>query len=121
MVLVPYGLYLTFSSFLCPTTCLPSFLPLSSLATFLGTSFNPLMGVISVIAATLHIGEAVLAWILASAYYHLNSLTVLLWTLNVFFFGIFGFWPLAFPQVFQDVKSTYCSLPGATCFHTELA
>ena len=27
MILVPYGLYLTFASYLCPTTCLPSFLP----------------------------------------------------------------------------------------------
>ena len=58
MVLVPYGLYLTFASYLCPTTCLPSFLPLAPLATFLGTSFPLLMGTVSAISVSLHIGEA---------------------------------------------------------------
>ena len=53
----------------------------------------------SAIAAALHVGEAVQAFFLASLQYNLNPLVVLLWTLNVFFFGIFGFWPLAFPQV----------------------
>ena len=53
----------------------------------------------SAIAAALHVGEAVQALFLASLQYNLNPLVVLLWTLNVFFFGIFGFWPLAFPQV----------------------
>ena len=52
----------------------------------------------SAIAAALHVGEAVQAFFLASLQYNLNPLVVLLWTLNVFFFGIFGFWPLAFPQ-----------------------
>ena len=53
----------------------------------------------SAIAAALHVGEAVQAFVLASLQYNLNPIVVLLWTLNVFFFGIFGFWPLAFPQV----------------------
>ena len=53
----------------------------------------------SAIAAALHVGEAVQAFFLASYHYNLNPLVVLLWTLNVLFFGIFGFWPLAFPQV----------------------
>ena len=53
----------------------------------------------SAIAAALHVGEAVQAFFLASLQYNLNPLVVLLWTLNVFFFGIFGFWPLAFPLV----------------------
>jgi len=74
----------------------------------------------SAIAAALHVGEAVQAFFLASLQYNLNPLVVLLWTLNVFFFGIFGFWPLAFPQVFQDNKATYCSLPGSLCFNTDL-
>lgn len=119
MVLVPYGLYLTFTSYLCPS-CLPSSLPLGPLATFLGTNFNFLMGVISAIAAALHVGEAVQAWYLASVFYGLSRTSVILWTLNVFFFGIFGFWPLAFPQVFQDNKSLYCNLPLAKCFNTDL-
>jgi len=119
-VLVPYGLYLTFASFICPEKCLPGFLPLAPLAIFLGTNFNLLMGIISAIAAALHVGEAVQAFFLASLQYNLNPLVVLLWTLNVFFFGIFGFWPLAFPQVFQDNKATYCSLPGSLCFNTDL-
>ena len=54
---------------------------------------------LSAIAAALHVGEAIQAFFLASFQYNLNPLVVLLWTLNVFFFGIFGFWPLAFPQV----------------------
>ena len=117
MILVPYGLYLTFASYLCPTTCLPSFLPLASLATTLGTTLNPLMGVVSAVAAGLHVAEAVKAYYLASSVYGLNSVTVLLWTLNVFLFGIFGFWPLAFPDFFYSVSDFYCSLPGAACFN----
>ena len=66
MVLVPYGLFLTFSSFLCPSTCVPSFLPLSSLASYLGTNYNFLMGSISAVAAALHVGEAIQAWYLSS-------------------------------------------------------
>merc|ERR1719318_1199488 len=59
MLLVPYGLFLTFSSFLCPSTCIPSSLPL-------GTHANFLMGSISAVAAALHVGEAVQAWYLSS-------------------------------------------------------
>ena len=117
MILVPYGLYLTFASYLCPTTCLPSFLPLAPLATFLGTSFPLLMGTLSAVAGSLHIGEAVQAWHLARNVYSLNSVTVSLWTFNVFFFGIFGFWPLAFPDLFYSVRDVYCAVPGASCFN----
>ena len=96
----------------------------------------------SAIAAALHVGEAVQAFFLASFQYNLNPLVVLLWTLNVFFFGIFGFWPLAYPQVaidndhdcgdrdvlhwtifiqvFQDNKATYCAIPGSLCFNTDI-
>lgn len=117
MILVPYGLYLTFSSYLCPTTCLPSWLPLAGLATLLGTQLNLLMGIISLVAASLHVGEAALAWQLSRNVYNLNPTTVALWTLNVFFFGIFGFWPLAFPDKFYSVSDTYCQLPGAACYN----
>ena len=116
MILVPYGLYLTFSSYLCPTTCLPSFLPLASLATFLGTQFNLIMGILSLVAAGLHVFEAALAWNLATVY-QLNPTTSLLWVVNVFLFGIFGFWPLAFPDIFYSVDEVYCQLPGAACFN----
>ena len=117
MILVPYGLYLTFASYLCPTTCLPSFLPLATLATFLGTSFPLLMGALSAVAGSLHIGEAIQAWHLARNVYSLNSIAVSLWTFNVLFFGIFGFWPLAFPDIFYSVRETYCAIPGALCFN----
>lgn len=117
MILVPYGLYLTFASYLCPTTCLPAFLPLAPLATLLGTSFPLLMGTLSAVAGSLHIGEAVQAWHLARNVYGLNSVTVSLWTFNVFFFGIFGFWPLAFPDHFYLVRDVYCAVPGASCFN----
>ncbi len=43
-IIVPYALYLTFSSYLCPVTCLPPFLPLAPLLTSLGTSFPLVMG-----------------------------------------------------------------------------
>ena len=43
-IIVPYALYLTFSSYLCPLTCLPPFLPLAPLLTSLGTSFPLMMG-----------------------------------------------------------------------------
>ena len=115
VVLVPYGLYLTFASYLCPTTCLPSSLPLAPLATFLGTNFNFLMGSISAVAAALHVGEAVQAYYLARYFYHLNPLTVILWTINVFFFGIFGFFPLAFPDLFYFISDEYCRLPTVIC------
>ena len=115
MILVPYGLYLTFTSFLCPTTCLPSWLPLAPLATYLGTNFNFLMGAISAVAAALHLGEAVQAYYLARYFYHLNPLTVILWTINVFFFGIFGFFPLAFPDLFYFISDEYCRLPTVIC------
>ena len=117
MVLVLYGLFLTFTSFICPLTCIPFSLPLGSFATFLGTNFNFLMGIISAIAAALHVGEAILAWYFSLFIYRLNTLSIILWTLNVFLFGIFGFWPLAFPELFYSVSDEYCSLPGASCFN----
>ena len=117
MILVPYIVYLTLGSFLCPTTCLPSFLPLAPLATLLGTSFPLLMGTLSAVAGSLHIGEAIQAWHLARNVYSLNSIAVSLWTFNVLFFGIFGFWPLAFPDIFYSVRETYCAIQGALCFN----
>ena len=115
MVLVPYGLYLTFTSYLCPT-CLPASLPAAPLARWLGTNANFLMGLVSAVAAALHVGEAAQAWFLASRVYRLHSTAVALWTLNVFLFGIFGFWPLAFPDIFYFVSEFYCDIPGAACF-----
>ena len=82
MVLVPYGLFLTFSSFLCPSTCIPSFLPLGFLATYLGTNYKIRMGSISAVAAALHVGEAIQAWYLSSIIYRLNRLPIILWTLK---------------------------------------
>ena len=118
MILVPYIVYLTFASFLCPTTCLPSFLPLAPLATLLGTSFPLLMGTLSAMIGILHIGVyPIQAWHLATNVYSLNSVTVSLWIVNVFLFGIFGFWPLAFPDIFYLVRDTYCAIPGASCFN----
>ena len=118
MILVPYGLYLTFASYLCPTTCLPSFLPLAPLVTLLGTSFPLLMGTLSAMIGILHIGVyPIQAWHLATNVYSLNSVTVSLWIVNVFLFGIFGFWPLAFPDIFYSVRETYCAIQGALCFN----
>ena len=107
VVLVPYGLYLTFSSALCPASCLPAALPLAPLAAQHGTAAPGLMRGLSLVAAALHLGEAAEAWRLASSVYSLHSATAALWTLNVFLFGIFGFWPLAFPDLFYSVREDF--------------
>ena len=119
LVLVPYGLYLLFSSYLCPLTCLPSWLPLASMASFLGTQFKLAMGLIILVTMAWHAKDAVLAWHLANNIYHLSPPTVAVWILSVVFFGIFGYWPLAFPDIFFSVSDTYCKIPGAICFNIQ--
>ena len=73
------------------------------------------MGALSAVAAALHVGEAVQAFYLANYHYGLNPLTVVLWTVNTFFFGIFGFFPLAFPSLFYYFSDEYCRLPTIIC------
>ena len=46
-----------------------------------------------------------------------DQITVALQTLNALAFGIFGFWPLAFPDLFYSVAPKYCTLPLAGCFN----
>jgi len=117
MVLIPYGLFLTFTSFLCPLCLLPlAPLPLAPLATFLGLKFNSLMGILSFVAASLHIGEAIQAFEIANVY-GLSLTSTLLWTANTLAFGIFGMWPLAFVDFFYSVSDTYCQFPGSSCFN----
>ena len=63
MVWFSYLLWLTFEYYLCPF-CLLSFLPMAPLATFTSTFFPLFMA----------------------------PITMSIWIVNLFFFGIFGFW-----------------------------
>ena len=116
-LIVPYALYLTFASFLCPITCLPSFLPLAPLLTSLGTSYPVMMGSFSALFGAIHMGEALQAWHLAREVYNLNPVTSGLWSVTGFFFGLVGFWPLAFPDVFLRMSDSYCTMPGVWCLN----
>merc|ERR1711990_358033 len=46
-IVICYGLYLTFCSALCPLQCLPSYLPLGSLASYLGTQYHLAMSILA--------------------------------------------------------------------------
>ena len=75
---------------------------------FLGENAHGLVAALSAFAAVSHIGEAMYAFYLAGKIYKLRPINVLLWTLNTFFFGIFGFWPLAFPDFYFSIEADYC-------------
>ena len=75
---------------------------------FLGENAHGLVAALSAFAAVSHIGEAMYAFYLAGKIYKLRPINVLLWTLNTFFFGIFGFWPLAFPDFYFSIEEDYC-------------
>ena len=105
------------TSTLCPSTCLPSYLPLASLANSLGTSYPVPMGILGVTAALLHVGEAVYAYYLSTRKYKFRPLTVALWTLNILLGGIFGLWVLVFPETFWAVAQGYCKIPATFCSH----
>merc|ERR1712123_419796 len=113
MIGICYGLYLTFWSTLCPSNCLPSFLPLSSLASSLGTSYPVPMGILAITAAVLHLGEAAYTLYLTHVRHKFRPLTVALWTANVLLGGIFGLWVLVFPRVFWAVARVYCKIPAS--------
>ena len=118
-IIVPYALYLTFSSYLCPVVCLPPFLPLAPLLTSLGTSFPLMMGSFSALFGAIHIGEAMQAWHLARDVYSLDMVTSGLWAFTGGFFGLVGFWPLAFPDLFLPMSDIYCSLPFVWCLNVK--
>ena len=118
-LIVPYALYLTFASYLCPVTCLPPFLPLAPLLTSLGTTSPVMMGSFSALFGSIHIGEALQAWHLARNVYSLNMVTSGLWAFTGGFFGLVGFWPLAFPDIFLPMSDMYCSIPGVWCLNVK--
>ena len=112
-----YGLYLTFCSTLCPSSCLPSFLPLASLASSLGTSYPLPMAILGAAAAILHLGEAAYTFHLTHFRYKFRPLTTALWTGNVLLGGIFGLWVLIFPRAFWTVAQVYCKIPASFCYN----
>ena len=104
---VPYGLFLVFTAWLAPSL-LSDLIPLGALARYLGLNFNGLMALLSLFAGTLHLLEPIWALYLAGKY-GLNPKVSLLWAGNAFAFGIFGLWPLVFPEYFEDIEDQYCA------------
>ena len=66
------------------------------------------MAALSAFSAVAHISEAMYAFYLAGKVYKLKTINVILWTLNAFCFGIFGLWPLAFPDFYFSIENEYC-------------
>jgi hypothetical protein len=105
---IPYGLLLTFSSWLYPQN-IPSTAPLGDLAKYLGDNYNGLMAIIAVIAGLIHLADSVWAVYLANQH-KLTSTVTFFWALNGLGFGIFGIWPLVFPDYFHQVQDQYCAV-----------
>jgi len=105
-IAIVYGLFLTFASAICPQTCLSMYLPLGSFASMLGKDYSTgylcrqlcqfllfpvsVMIVIAVGAGLAHVGEALYCLHLTKNKHKMKKNIILLWTLNVFFVGIFG-------------------------------
>ncbi len=90
ILVIVYGLYLTFASAICPASCLPSQLPLAGLAKTLGTDYSEVMIVIAVGAFVAHICEAALCVYFCKTRFKMEPVTILLWGINVLVVGIFG-------------------------------
>ena len=90
VLVIAYGLYLTFASAICPASCLPSSLPLADLARTLGTDYSEVMIVIAVGAFIAHICEAATCVYFCKVRFKMQPLTILLWGINVLIVGIFG-------------------------------
>ena len=84
------------------------FLFVGSLAQDLGENYHGLMAALSAFAAIAHISETMYAFYVAGKVHKLRPIYVLLWSLNTFFFGIFGLWPLAFPEFYFSIEDDYC-------------
>ena len=113
VLLIPYGLLLTFSSALFPDN-IPSFVPFGELAKYLGHEYPSLMQFLSLFAATVHVAYPFYIIKLALEYQFMFKQT-LLWVVNGFFFGIFSIWPLIFYDFYLENRTTYCNIPLAIC------
>ena len=91
--MICYGLYLTFCSALCPLQCLPAYLPLGSLASYLGTEYHLAMSILAAVAAGLHVMESLYAFYLTRFKLNMKPATIALWTINILIAGIFGKFP----------------------------
>merc|ERR1712107_800911 len=116
-IAIVYGLFLTFASAICPQTCLSMYLPLGSFASMLGKDYSTVMIVIAVGAGLAHVGEALYCLHLTKNKHKMKKNIILLWTLNVFFVGIFGFWILLWPEYFLRISSWYCKIPASFCLN----
>ena len=106
VVAIPYGLFIVFAAWLSPEL-IPQTWPLGALAYYLGTNYNGLVAVISIIAGILHLIEPIWALYLAGTY-GLNLSTSVMWAFSGLVYGIFGLWPLVFPDFFFQIKDQYC-------------
>ena len=113
VLLIPYGLLLTFTSALFPDN-IPSFVPLGELAKYLGNEYPSLMQFLALFAATAHVAYPFYIIKLALRYQFMFKQTIL-WVVNGFFFGIFSIWPLIFYDFYLENKITYCNIPLAIC------
>jgi len=103
---IPYGLFLVFAAWLAPQL-IPQTWPLGGLAYYLGINYNGLVAFLSIFAGIVHLLDPIWVLYLAGTY-GLDLATGVLWAINAFGFGIFGIWPLVFPDFWDSVKNQYC-------------
>jgi len=117
IVIVPYGLFMVFAAWLSPDL-IPQTWPLGALAYYLGINYNGLVAFLSIGAGILHLIEPIWALYIAGTY-GLNLTTSVLWAFSGLVFGIFGLWPLVFPEFFFSVKDQYCQYsPKSTALYS---
>ena len=112
MVAIPYGLFMVFAAWLSPEV-IPQTWPLGALAYYLGTNYNGLVAFLSIIAGVLHLIEPIWALYLAGTY-GLSLRTSVMWAFSGLVYGIFGLWPLVFPDFFFRIKDQYCKYSPCT-------
>merc|ERR1711953_1433594 len=117
LLVICYGLYLTFCSAVCPLACLPSYLPAASLASNLGTEHPLVMWIVAGAAAGLHVAESLYCLHLTWVRLNMRPTVVLLWTVNILLAGIFGLWVLLFPKAFLSISGVYCRIPASFCYN----
>ena len=79
---------------------------------------NPTKTNLNTGAGILHLIEPIWALYIAGTY-GLNLTTSVLWAFSGLIFGIFGLWPLVFPEFFFSVKDQYCQYsPKSTALYS---
>lgn len=109
---IPYGLFLVFAAWL-DTSLIPETWPLGALAVYLGKNYNGLIALLAIFAGIVHVLESFWALYL-SAQNGFTRRTTILWWFNGLAYGIFGLWPLVFPDFFNEID--YCSFSPCVNF-----